>query len=70
MNEIARVHVDDYEPEIYAGEDALMMANAAAALFRTDFPDSVIGVSFNPAAAESNKRMHMERWGLPPSEAK
>lgn len=61
---IARVHVDDYDPEVYHGEAALLMANAAAAQFREDFPGSVIGVSYNPEAAASATRLRLVAMGL------
>lgn len=63
-NEIAKVHVDGYDPEVYTGEDALIMANAAASLFREDFPDGVIGVSYNRAAAESKRKLTLKSLGM------
>lgn len=53
---IARVHVNDRDPEIYTGYRALVMAEAAAELFRRDRPDAVIGVSYNETAAEDARR--------------
>lgn len=61
---VARVHVDDFDPEVYRGDDALLVANKMAEVFRLDFPDAVIGVSFNPAAAASAKKLRMEAMGI------
>ena len=61
---IARVHVDDYDPEIYTGDDALLVALRMAEVFRSDFPGAVVGVSFNPAAAEAKYKIIMESLGL------
>lgn len=63
---IARVHVDDYEPEVYTGDDALIVANRMAEVFRADFPGAVVGVSYNPAAAEARKRTILANFGLEP----
>jgi hypothetical protein len=62
--EIARVHVDDYDPEIYTGEGALELALAAASLFRDDFPNAVVGVSYNPYAAEKKRERIMASFGF------
>ena len=62
---IALVHVDDYDPEVYTGEGALELAQAAAELFRRDFPGAVIGVSYNPAAAEEKRATIMARLATP-----
>ena len=51
--EVARVHVDDFDPEVFTGEDALRLANVHAQMLRSDFPGAVIGVSYNPQAAVS-----------------
>lgn len=61
---IARVHVGDYDPEIHTGDDALIMAYAAASMYREDFPGAVVGVSYNTAAAESRERLILEHWGI------
>lgn len=61
---IARVHVDNFDPEVYTGEDALITANLMADVFRADFPGAVVGVSFNPEAAQSAKRLRLEAMGL------
>lgn len=61
---IARVHVNDYDPEIYHGDDALLVAVEMANVYRDDFPGAVVGVSYNPEAAESKKRLIMERLGF------
>ena len=63
---IARVHVEDYEPEVYTGDDALIVANRMAEVFRADFPGAVVGVSYNPAAAEARKRLILANFGLEP----
>jgi len=63
---IARVHVDDYEPEVYYGDEVLIIANRMAEVFRADFPGAVVGVSYNPAAAEARKRTIWADFGLGP----
>lgn len=65
---VARVHVDDYDPEVYCGDDALLVANKMAEVFRSDFPDAVVGVSYNPAAASMAKRLRLEAMGFSGSE--
>ena len=64
MVAIARVHVDDYDPEIYKGEKALEYALIAAQTFREDFPDAVVGVSYNPQAAQEKMDRFMKSFGL------
>lgn len=61
---IARVHVNDYDPEIYEGEDALIVALRMAEVFREDFPGAIVGVSYNPEAAESKRRIIMRNLGF------
>ena len=65
---IARVHVDDFDPEIYTGDDALILALTAAETFRKDFPGAVIGVSFNPEAAAAKAKIIRAAWGIPEEE--
>ena len=60
---IARVHVDDYEPEVHTGERALEWALIAADTYRRDFPGAVVGVSYNPRAAEERRRETLARLG-------
>lgn len=60
---IARVHVNDFDPEVYTGEDALIVAVRMAAVFRGDFPGAVVGVSYNPEAAEAKHRIIMAQYG-------
>lgn len=62
---IARVHVDEFDPEVYRGDDALLVANQMAEVFRNDFPGAVVGVSFNPEAAAMAKRLRLEALGFP-----
>ncbi|WP_295105109.1 hypothetical protein [uncultured Microbacterium sp.] len=62
---IARVHVDDFDPEVYRGDDALLVANEMAEVFRNDFPGAVVGVSYNPEAAAMAKRLRLEALGFP-----
>jgi electron transfer flavoprotein alpha/beta subunit len=62
--EIARVHVDNYEPMEYGGEAALEAAVEMARQMREDFPGAVVGVSYNPAAADSKRRRLLTRLGL------
>lgn len=68
---VARVHVDDFDPEVYTGEGALELALAAARLFRRNFPGAVVGVSYNPPAAEDKRAAIMARLTNPkePSDA-
>ncbi|MBT2484805.1 MULTISPECIES: hypothetical protein [unclassified Microbacterium] len=61
---VARVHVDDYDPEVYRGEDALLVAEKMANVFRGDFPGAIVGVSYNPEAAESKRRLVLESFGF------
>lgn len=61
-NPIARVHVDDFDPEVYTGDDALIVANRMADVFRDDFPGAVIGVSYNPEAAHARKRILLDQY--------
>ena len=61
---IARVHVDDYEPEVHTGERALELALIAADTYRRDFPGAVVGVSYNPRAAEERRRETLARLGV------
>ena len=61
---IARVHVDDYEPEVHTGERALELALIAADTYRRDFPGAVVGVSYNPRAAEEKRRETLARLGV------
>ena len=61
---IARVHVDDYEPEVHTGERALELALIAADSYRRDFPGAVVGVSYNPRAAEEKRRETLARLGV------
>jgi hypothetical protein len=61
---IARVHVNDFDPEVYRGDDALIVALRMADVFRADFPGAVVGVSYNPEAAESKRRIILARFGL------
>lgn len=61
---IARVHVDDFDPEVYTGEDALLVANKMAEVFRSDFHGAVVGVSYNPEAAAHAKRLRLEAMGF------
>lgn len=61
---IARVHVDNFDPEVYTGEEALITANLMADVYRSDFPGAVVGVSYNPEAAESAKRLRLEAMGF------
>ncbi len=61
---IARVHVNDFDPEVYTGEDALEVALTFANQMRGDFPGGVVGVSYNPEAAEAKVRRMMARWGI------
>lgn len=61
---IARVHVDDFDPEVYTGEEALLVANKMAEVFREDFPGAVVGVSYNPEAAANAKRLRLEAMGF------
>lgn len=60
----AHVYVEGFDPEVYTGERALLIANAAASLFREDFPGKVIGVAYNPAAAEDARRHRLADMGL------
>lgn len=64
---IARIHVNDYDPEVYHGDNALELAMIAADQFRADFPGAVIGVSYNPVAADARRRDIMARLGDPES---
>ena len=57
----AHVIVSGFEPEIYVGEDALINANIMADIFRADFPNNIIGVIYNSAAAESASKIRMQR---------
>lgn len=61
---IARVHVDNYDPEVYTGEGALITANQMAEVLREDFPGSVVGVSFNPEASADAKQIRMRAMGF------
>lgn len=61
---IARVHVDNYDPEVYTGEEALITATKMAEVFRSDFPGAVVGVSYNPEAAMHAKRLRLEAMGF------
>lgn len=65
---IARVHVDDFDPEVYSGEGALETALRMANVYRDDFPGATVGVSYNPQAAEDKKRDMLARVGLTPEE--
>lgn len=60
----AHVYVEGFDPEIYTGERALLTANAAASLFREDFPGKVIGVAYNTAAAEDARRHRLADMGF------
>lgn len=60
----ARVHVDDFDPEVYRGDDALLVANKMADVFRSDFPGAVVGVSYNPEAAAMAKRLRLAAMGF------
>jgi len=60
---IARVHVNDFDPEVYTGENALETALQMAKVFRSDFPGAVVGVSYNPQAAEDRRRDIMKSLG-------
>lgn len=62
---IARVHVDDYEPEIYRGDEALELALVFANQMREDFPGAIVGVSYNPEAAKGKYNRLMDRLGIP-----
>lgn len=62
--EIARVHVNNYDPEEYGGEQALEAAIRMAAQMRADFPEAVVGVSYNQAAADSKRRRLLAAWGI------
>jgi len=61
---IARVHVDNFDPEVYTGDTALLVANKMADVFRADFPGAVVGVSYNPEAAQAAKRLRLEAMGF------
>lgn len=61
---IARVHVNDFDPEVYTGSGALITANGMAEVFRMDFPGAVVGVSFNPEAAEDAKKLRLKAMGF------
>ena len=63
MVAIARVHVDDYDPEVYTGEKALEYALVVAQTCREDFPDAVVGVSYNPQAAQEKVGRFMKSLG-------
>lgn len=65
---IARVHVDDYDPEVYRGENALELALIMARQMRADFPGAVVGVSYNPAAAEEKRQNILARFGVTPED--
>lgn len=60
---VARVHVNDFDPEVYTGENALEIALQMASVFRSDFPGAVVGVSYNPQAAEERRRDIMNALG-------
>lgn len=60
----ARVHVNDFDPEVYTGDDALIVAQRMADVFRDDFPGAIVGVSFNPEAAEAKRRIILDRLGI------
>lgn len=62
---IARVHVNDFDPEVYRGDRALELALLAADQFREDFPGALVGVSYNPEAVEARQRDIMRRLGAP-----
>lgn len=61
---IVRIHVDNYDPEVYTGPGALITANQMAEVFRSDFPGAVVGVSFNPQAAKDAKEQRMKAMGF------
>lgn len=63
---IARVHVDDYEPEVYRGANALELALIMARQMREDFPGATVGVSYNPEAAEEKRVAVLARYGVEP----
>lgn len=65
---IARVHVNDFEPEVYRGDDALETALSMARQMREDFPGAVVGVSYNPEASEAKKRRIFQRMGMSPDQ--
>ena len=64
MVAIARVHVDDYDPEVYTGENALEYALIEAKTCREDFPEAVVGVSYNPQAAQEKADRIMKSFGV------
>ena len=64
MVAIARVHVDDYDPEVYTGENALEYALIVAKTCREDFPEAVVGVSYNPQAAQEKMDRFMKSLGV------
>ena len=53
---IARVHVNEFDPEVYRGVEALELALIMANQMREDFPGAIVGVSYNPEAAESRRQ--------------
>lgn len=57
---IARVHLDDLETEVHYGDDALVIAEKMANIYREDFPDSIVGVSYNPAAFDAKAQLLAE----------
>lgn len=65
---IARVHVDDYDPEVYRGENALEMALIMASQMRDDFPGATVGISYNPQAAEERRANMLARYGVDSAE--
>lgn len=61
---IARVHVDDYDPEVYRGENALEMALIMARQMRHDFPGATVGVSYNAQSVEEKRAKTLARYGI------